>query len=119
MNEEEDKRSNPLFTENWSTENDKVKGEFKIIKTNTNLTSLATIALECLRTTEFEVTWSPRIQRPDADYNDHREYRITDSSTGGNEFTGKIITMDMPQKVTFDTIIIIKEKHIYIQNLTS
>ena len=101
MNEEEDKRSNPLFTENWSTENDKVKGEFKIIKTNTNLTSLATIALECLWTTEFEVTWSPRIQRPDADYNGHREYRITDSSTGENEFTSKIIKMDMPQKSNF------------------
>ena len=81
-------------------ENDKVKDDFKINKTNTDLTSLTTVAQECLRTTELKVNNHPESSVQTLTTTD-REYRITDSSTGENEFTSKVIKMDMPQKSNF------------------
>ena len=86
--------------------NDKVKDDFKINKTNTDLTSLTTVAQECLRTTEFKVNNHPESSVQTLTTTD-REYRITDSSTG--EMNLQVKSMDMPQKVTFDTIKITTE----------
>ena len=87
-------------------ENDKVKDDFKINKTNTDLTSLTTVAQECLRTTELKVNNHPESSVQTLTTTD-REYRITDSSTG--EMNLQVKSMDMPQKVTFDTIKITTE----------
>ena len=87
-------------------ENDKVKDDFKINKTNTDLTSLTTVAQECLRTTEPKVNnhSESSVQTPT-----QRKESIELLTVPRGKMSLQVKSMDMPQKVTFDTIKITTE----------
>ena len=90
-------------------ENDKVKDDFKINKTNTDLTSLTTVAQECLRTTEPKVNnhSESSVQTPT-----QRKVSIELLTVPRGKMSLHVKSMDMPQKVTFDTIKKSQQKHI-------
>ena len=85
---------------------DKNKDNLKINTVKTNLTSLTTVAKECLRTTEPKVNnhSESSVQTPT-----QRKVSIELLTVPRGKMSLHVKSMDMPQKVTFDTIKITTE----------
>ena len=85
---------------------DKNKDNLKINTVKTNLTSLTTVAKECLRTTEPKVNnhSESSVKTPT-----QRKMSIELLTVPRGKTSLHVKSMDMPQKVTFDTIKITTE----------